>query len=68
MERVVINGMLYRVKNGTCDKIDEALKKGSKSSNADHENGVAYNDYKSMLTEIQESMPGTFIKGCYSSY
>lgn len=60
--------MLYRVKNGTCDKINEALRKGSKADKSEHENGTAYVDYKSLLNEIEESITGVFIKGCYSSY
>lgn len=65
MENIVINGLMYKCKNGTNDKIKELLVAAEKAPAMDHEKGTAYNLYDFYLWQIIDTKNGAFIENVY---
>lgn len=68
MELIVINGELYRCKNGTNARLRELSNAIPHKYNAEHEHGTAGDEFNAALEEITSTTIGKYIENVYTSY
>lgn len=67
MEKIIINGELYSLPNGTDSKIYELMKQADSKPYRDEENNTQYKEYNDFLQNIIDSKKKTRINGVYST-
>jgi hypothetical protein len=68
MKKVIINGLLYNIKDREYAEIGRALYNGSKASGMEHEMGTAYKEFNDLLEEIPKGKRPIFIDNIYEIY
>lgn len=67
MEKIIINQLLYKCKNGTNEKIRQLLHKGNSAPAMEHEKGTSHDEYNAFLWNIIETKKGEYIENVYQT-
>jgi len=68
MERIIINGNLYRLPNGTKKAIDAVWHSCEEKATAkEHEDGTAYDVYNQFLQFIIDTQKSVFVHGAFET-